>query len=467
MRRLGQFVLAVLFLPILSVGAEPHALGTVLDPVRYSLAPQKARLTTRAYEALPTSFSLKAYAPKPQSQGNFGTCAAWATAFAARTITESVALGRTNRDETNRNVFSPTFVYKNIASDPNECQAGSSLEDALDLMVKRGVPKLQPIETQQPMPLIPLDLYEKLPKFAIGSWAALFGPWVDGQSTLADRVLPVKKSLSSNKAVVIGMEIYPSFDAAVQVWNPVAGEASRGGHGMCVVGYDDTRYGGAFEIQNSWGSEWGTGGFVWIRYADFARYVNEAYEMGDNLVAAATLSFQASVKVRLAGEAAPMGFVQSSDGQSYRSQQVYPSGTRFRLYLTNGEPAYVYALATDGLTPTQVLLPQNSEKTSALLDYPGSEVSYPGENQWIKMDNTEGVDTVAVLYSKQALDIQAINRVVEAGQGDFLTRLASAVGPSFVKPSRGKYEANEPTFQATSTSKDAVFCLILNVRHGL
>jgi C1A family cysteine protease len=37
-----------------------------------------------------------------------------------------------------------------------------------------------------------------------------------------------------------------------------------GGHGMIVVGYDDTRK--AFRIQNSWGRNWADGGYGWFGY---------------------------------------------------------------------------------------------------------------------------------------------------------------------------------------------------------
>ena len=46
---------------------------------------------------------------------------------------------------------------------------------------------------------------------------------------------------------------------------------------MCVIGYDDKRNGGCFEVMNSWGKECGDSGFVWIRYKDFKRTVSEAY----------------------------------------------------------------------------------------------------------------------------------------------------------------------------------------------
>jgi hypothetical protein len=50
--------------------------------------------------------------------------------------------------------------------------------------------------------------------------------------------------------------------------------AYQGGHGVCVVGYDDDRvYGpglkGAFKLANSWGDDWGNAGFFWIGYEYF------------------------------------------------------------------------------------------------------------------------------------------------------------------------------------------------------
>jgi hypothetical protein len=46
---------------------------------------------------------------------------------------------------------------------------------------------------------------------------------------------------------------------------------------MCIVGYDDTKYGGSFELMNSYGTEFGDNGFVWISYADMKKYMQEAY----------------------------------------------------------------------------------------------------------------------------------------------------------------------------------------------
>ena len=40
-----------------------------------------------------------------------------------------------------------------------------------------------------------------------------------------------------------------------------------GGHAMCVIGYDDRKDGGAFEIMNSWGTDWGQNGYFMMPYS--------------------------------------------------------------------------------------------------------------------------------------------------------------------------------------------------------
>ena len=41
---------------------------------------------------------------------------------------------------------------------------------------------------------------------------------------------------------------------------------------MVVIGYDDNKYGGAFQILNSYGKAWGNNGKIWIRYNDLINY---------------------------------------------------------------------------------------------------------------------------------------------------------------------------------------------------
>ena len=47
------------------------------------------------------------------------------------------------------------------------------------------------------------------------------------------------------------------------------------GHAMLVTGYDDARR--AFRIQNSWGREWGDGGYAWYSYDLWLRSVQVGF----------------------------------------------------------------------------------------------------------------------------------------------------------------------------------------------
>ena len=50
---------------------------------------KKTTLIMSDYKGVASSASLKEYCPTPGNQGSYGTCAAWSTAYGARTIVEA------------------------------------------------------------------------------------------------------------------------------------------------------------------------------------------------------------------------------------------------------------------------------------------------------------------------------------------------------------------------------------------
>ena len=73
-------------------------------------------------------------------------------------------------------------------------------------------------------------------------------------------------ALANGMPIVIGVLPPASFEQAigVSVWNPTAQEqpVPENAHALVVVGYDDSKYGGAVEGLNSLGRKGGTGGAV-------------------------------------------------------------------------------------------------------------------------------------------------------------------------------------------------------------
>ena len=452
-----SFCLAPLF-------GQQYPKGAILDPVKYQQADAKPALLSRSYTNLPRSASLRKYSPVPENQGEYGTCVGWATAFAARTISESQALNRTNRDQILSNVFSPAFVYKSISNDPTG-QSGSSISNALDYMKNAGVVKRLPIEKTMRFENIALSMYSAARRFPISGYVRLFSNPRGEPGTISERVPPVKLSLAQGKPVIIGMNTPGSFHRAKDVWRPVESPNKvHGGHAMCVVGYNDDRYGGAFEVQNSWGTMWGNGGYAWITYSDFAAFVSQAYEVIENLaVYKDATRYAASIQIEVDGNKGGMPVALDRQG-FYRTRESHPSGTEFRFLMTNRHPAYVYAFAADSNTSGTVrIFPLSG--SSPVLDYTNSAVAWPGEYDWIRLDQVAGTDYLVVLFSKGALDINAIERQFAGERGGFSERVARAVGANFIPYNQVDYDSNAMKFSAVSTNPRAVFGLLLAIGH--
>jgi hypothetical protein len=260
----------------------------------------------------------------------------------------------------------------------------------------------------------------------------------------------------------------PSFNYihGTDYWQPTENPAARigGGHAMCVVGYDDNRHGGAFEIQNSWGTNWGNDGYIWVKYVDFANWCNEAYEIIEDLTNFEdAANFAASIEIQV--DKSSSGMPVSYDRQGfYKTRSSYPSGTEFRFLITNREPAYVYAFAADNTTTgTERIFPMQG--ISPVMDYSESTIAWPGELQWIRLNEITGTDYLVVLFSKYALDIDAIERRFANERGSFPQRVSRAAGAGFIPYNNAQYRDDLMEFSANSRNPRAVLGLLLAIEH--
>lgn len=447
--------------------AQEFGMGAILDPVRYEQTDAKPVLLTRNYNSVPSAFSLKQYSPVPESQGQYGTCVGWSTAFAARTISESVALGRTDRTATSNNVFSPTHVYKSISD--NEGKNGANIGIALMFMKETGIVKRPAIEKSMYLANnfrnISLSLFNTLRRYPISGHVRLFANY--GPGTVNEKVAPVKKSLSEGKPVLIGMPCPNSFKDAwgKELWETEFSEKpenTKGGHAMCVIGYDDNKYGGAFEFQNSWGTEWGNGGYIWVRYEDFAAWVGEAYEVIENLANFREMTkFEASIDIVVFNDSRGMPVTYNREGY-YKTRYTYPEGTRFQFQMTNKQAAYVYAFSVDNTSAVlERVFP--SPGVSPVLDYKDSTIAWPSEFESMELSGPAKTDYLIVLYSKEALDIGSIERRFADESGNFTRRVERAVGENFIPYNAVQFNGTKIEFSAQKQNPKAVLGLLLAI----
>lgn len=458
MKRL--MIAVIILLSVQLTYAQEYGMGLERSVEKAAELPQKTEYLTRDFLGLPSSHSLEKHCPTPMSQGGYGTCTAWASAFAARTIAEAIAYGWTDKERINSEVFSPWFVYNNIRLYPNDynCKHGTHIEDAVKLMYTKGVPKKRDYFTPCELSVPPFAFNIAL-QYKIDEYTSLFS---DAHSVSNDEeVRKVKMSIANNRPVIIAAECYKSLKSAQERWTGVK-DSLCGYHAMCVVAYDDNKYGGAFLIQNSWGTWWGNGGFTWFTYSDFASAVYEAIEIyvkPKSFISrpnslSGTLRLQLSTGEEMRGTLGTNGI--------YKIFGEYISGTRYRIYISNNEPAYVYVIGSDLQNNVSKVFPPN-DRISPALTYKSNNIAIPDENWFVQMDNTVGKDYVCVLYSAQELDINTIISKIRSGYGSFPEKVSAALSGKIVPASDVRFSQNSISFSA-STNKSVV-ALIAEVVH--
>ena len=453
---------------------EAFKMGLDFDDTGYNSIKKKATLT-RSLETLPPAASLKQYAPTPGNQGSHGTCTAWATAYCGKTIVEAIKNNWTDKKTINSNAYSPAFLFRLLKPDDLACNGGSAISTALGVLKDKGAVPHTSISGLCTPTITPSQI-AVAENAKIKGFMRLF----DSNSSEGSRITAVKKSISEKKPVVFGMICPPSFFSAKDVWKPTE-EAleSYGGHAMCVVGYDDSKDGGSFEIQNSWGPYWGNEGYIWIRYADFGKFVKYAYEFID-LPEPKPADPDLSGQIRLAladGKAMPASLYTSTRGLTvvpakpavgpltlYQASGNYTAGTRFRIYVSNNEPAYVYMFSSDATNVISKIFPYEDNISAALTDKK-NDFTIPDEDHFIEFDNKPGKELLCVLYSKNELDMNDLIKQMSVQTGSFNEKIFKVIGAQTVNPKNINFSKENIAFEAFSNGKSIV-PLVLEIEHN-
>ena len=479
------YPLLFLLLPAtaLGQGKEIYSTGLVDDLDAIKHMPMKKELLTRDYTSLPVRVSLKDYCPRAGSQsyhgqGDYATCTAWATTYAAMTIMEAIRWGWIDREIITDEAFSPLFVYaKTKFKEDDDCSIGIGLHTALPFLKDVGAPKFRNYNTPC-ADHVPRWVADEAADHRITDYMKLFDdPYPSAEP--AKKVRVTKKSIAERKPVIFAMDVPNSFDKAGEVWQGEMEEGEKlGKHSMCIVGYDDEKAGGAFLVLNSWGESWGADGFTWVRYDDFVRYANYAFEIflgTDNtpvttapqvneqhapipaiaIADATEKTLAGSLSISLStGESVEMGCTSKKSCPVYKAKDKFPTGSRFRLYLTNNAPAYVYVIGSDIENKVDSVFPPDA-LTSPALTYANGTIALPGEQWWAELDNNSSKNYFCVLYATHALPMDRIMDFIANGEGNIADKLTRALDTlckgERVMPEDIKCEEKGIAFSATTT----------------
>ncbi len=216
---------------------------------------------------LPSSVNLVPKFPPIGNQNPYGTCVAWAVAYNAKTAVNGMANAySTSELSSSSKQFSPKDIFTALDDNVkgNDCN-GTNFTTALDLLLSRGVATLSTVP------------YENLGDC---SQSGLEQSWTNEANQhkikyyrrIEKSIVTIRKNLANNVPIVLGAKLSDAFmswnsDNVMSANTTYDGVGMHSYHALVIAGYDDNRGpNGAFKVINSWSTNWGDFGYIWIDY---------------------------------------------------------------------------------------------------------------------------------------------------------------------------------------------------------
>jgi hypothetical protein len=406
----------LIFLCLLSTtlfAQEGLVSGLAWDDDAYNQQPLKINYDV-VPQGLPAQHSLKQFCPPVINQGTSNTAVAWATAWYARTMLDAIACNKTGAAF--QEAYNGFFNHRLLVDD---CAQPVTLTAMLQSLQQHGAKKFKEFKEVCPDSVGGQVMQSALSHRLSGA-VRLFQTF-DAQAT---KVNAIKASLYSGNPVVIGTIHKPSLDLAKEVWQ-ITEQRSRGkgGHAFCVVGYDDAKFGGAFEVVNSFGKSWGKNGFTWIKYEDVQEAVLYGFELFDTQYAECTSNtLEAQVQfVKTDGEimeGAATGF------GSYALSDSYPNRTEFKIKVSATHRMYVYGLFADLTYSMFNFLPMQGQPFTNAFTTAQQQVELPLGNFPFTLEPPTGTNHFIFVFSAAPLDVEELSKKVAVTPGSISQRVS-------------------------------------------
>lgn len=204
---------------------------------------------------LPTKVDLRQLFPEPPyDQGELGSCTANAAAGVVQFDLNKQGLP----------VIMPSrlfvyFVERTLEGSVGE-DAGATIRDSVKA-INKGYPEES---------LWPYDIGRFADKPPKSVYAAAKSHRCVKYQRVQRTAFSMKACLARGFPFLLGFSVYESFESAAvartgKVPMPKSSETMLGGHAVVCCGYDDKA--GMWTCRNSWGGDWGDGGYFTLPYA--------------------------------------------------------------------------------------------------------------------------------------------------------------------------------------------------------
>jgi Domain of unknown function (DUF4384)/Papain family cysteine protease len=468
--------------------AQTPRMGLKFDDAGYKKMP--ARGVHRGAATIAISTSLKPFAPSVLHQGDLSTCAAISFATAL-TIQEARLRKQTNPQEVQKLLFSPAYLYAaSKAIEDTDCKGGLTIHKVIEGMSEYGLVRQSVVGNAC------IEMID--PKWIASAFKKglpLFNRFELSQ-------FEMRRALSDGNPVVVavnGTILGKSFfELHKDLWDVEDNSGNPNlGHCMVVIGYDNNKYGGAFEVMNSYGTNWGSNGYAWIKYDDLLKNIRYAIEVppltelpnfvskdsstvpkitpplvvnkfegrlrltdGKNKTLAVMAAEQA-----LNADKRGAGTRPKTKNSHFTAVQPVKEGTEYQVIMKNSEPCYVYIFNYDSRNVADILFPKDT-----VSPYMGAqdEVVLPNKNTVIAFDANKGTDYSCILFSKAPIDMADLkNQLEKLGTGTFLERLEQVLGDKLATTKAGqvRYGLSEGDLKLETLSDKTIMPLIIEFEH--
>jgi Papain family cysteine protease len=206
--------------------------------------------------------SIKTYLMPPRKVGERGTI----TSYILSAAMEFYANFRKNYKVN----LSPDFVALNLVK-----EGKPDIKNSLRFLVTDGTVSADAVPYDSPK--IPNSATSS-DRFRISNYLQIFKE----THRESQKVFEVQKALMRGNPVIVEMNVPRAFEKVnnTRFWTSIGSQDDPNGTGQImlpfmVVGYNLELE--AFEVVSSWGTEWGTNGYLWLDFDDFGELAQNGY----------------------------------------------------------------------------------------------------------------------------------------------------------------------------------------------
>lgn len=461
----------------LSCSISLTAQGLILDPAAYDTTPQLPLYWgEKGAPNLPEKYSLKAYCPTPYDQKKTNSCIAFACGYGAFTVIQAKKNGWSSAIAT-QNAYSAAYIFKEM----DVAGGYTTIPAVFDFMANQGVCRATTFSNDHVSENIK-------PSATAKEEAKKYKTVPPPMPKLNKTELDIKGILAQGQPVILGANTEPDFRTRYtnqDVWQP---QTLGTPHAMLIIGYDNNNQ--TFDIMNSYGTGWGRGGFIKLKYTDLDKVIKTAYVLAPTGIKG--MGENNDIKIVDATQRQEIGTFQlknyigtskTTDGRDsfeFEKTAIHYNLER-QLYVTNrqdwqideafqfmasgipqGKYLYVFSLnalnkltvhwppdarwaETDGRTAAYYAPNFGQTPVSSLILSPKTVLTIPAPDEALQIKN-KGEDQLVVLISDKAMPNfrQRLDQFKTA-TGDVHKRLKTAFGDVLIPAHKIVYMKDDMT----------------------